>query len=124
MVFDPSFLQPCLTFLSTPGARVYFFHSILHDYPDEKARKILKHTARAMKKGYSKLILWDFVLPEKAVPSTLSALDWEMMTLYAASERSENQWKKLVEDPEIALKVNGIWSHSQFDQSVIEAELA
>ncbi|KIW92215.1 uncharacterized protein Z519_07199 [Cladophialophora bantiana CBS 173.52] len=106
------------------GARTYFLHSIIHDYPDDRAQLILKHIARAMKKGYSKLILWDFVLPEKAVAPTLSALDWEMMSFYAASERSEGQWKTLLEDPEIGLKVNGIWNYSQFDQSVIEAELA
>jgi len=77
-----------------------------------------------MTKGYSKLILWDFVLPEKAVPPTLSGLDWEMMSFYAAGERSESQWRRLLEDPEVALRVNGIWRYSQFDQSVIEAELA
>jgi hypothetical protein len=77
-----------------------------------------------MKKGYSKLILWEFVLPEKGVPPTLSSLDWEMMTFYAAGERSEGQWRSLLEAQEIGLRVNGIWSYSQFDQSVIEAELA
>ncbi|OAG45589.1 hypothetical protein AYO21_00225 [Fonsecaea monophora] len=106
------------------GARTYFLHSIIHDYPDDRAQLILKNIARAMKKGHSKLIIWDFVLPDKAVASTLTALDWEMMSFYAASERSEGQWKTLIEDPEIGLKVNGIWSYSQFDQSVIEAELA
>ncbi|KIW83260.1 hypothetical protein Z517_02505 [Fonsecaea pedrosoi CBS 271.37] len=106
------------------GARTYFLHSIIHDYPDDRAQLILKNIARAMKKGHSKLIIWDFVLPDKALASTLTALDWEMMSFYAASERSEGQWKTLLEDPEIGLKVNGIWSYSQFDQSVIEAELA
>src|ERR1700748_153921 len=107
----------------SPGARTYFLHSIIHDYPDDKARIILKHIAAAMKKGYSKLIVWDFVLPDKAVPPTLIALDWEMMSFYAASERSESQWRRLLEGPEVGLKVNGIWNYSQFDQSVIEAEL-
>ena len=99
-------------------------HSIIHDFPDEKARIILKNIVKAMKKGYSKLILWDFVLPDKAAPSGLMALDWEMMSFYAAGERSESQWRKMLEDPDIGLKVNGFWFYSQFDQSVIEAELA
>ena len=98
-------------------------HSIIHDYPDDKAKIILKNIATAMKRGYSKLIIWDFVLPDKGAPPTLMALDWEMMSFYAASERSESQWRRLLEDPELGLKVTGVWGYSQFDQSVIEAEL-
>lgn len=105
------------------GARVYFLHNIIHDWDDDKARVTLKHLAAAMKKGYSKLLLWEYVLPAKNVPPTLATLDWEMMTFWAASERSEGQWKALLEQPDVGLKVNGIWSYSQFDQSVIEAEL-
>jgi hypothetical protein len=51
-------------------------------------------------------------------------LDWEMMSFYAASERSEGHWKRLLEAPELGLKVTGIWNYSQLDQSVIEAELS
>ncbi|KAJ9613243.1 hypothetical protein H2200_003185 [Cladophialophora chaetospira] len=106
------------------GARAYFMHSIIHDYPDDKAKDILENVVTAMKKGCSKLLCWDFVLPDRGAPSTLMALDWEMMSFYAASERSESSWKRLLEDSELGLKVTGIWNYSQFDQSVIEAELA
>ncbi|KAK5216810.1 hypothetical protein LTR72_010180 [Exophiala xenobiotica] len=104
------------------GARAYFLHSIIHDYPDDRSRVILKQLAAAMKKDYSKLLIWDFMLPDKAAGSMLIALDWEMMSFYAAGERSESQWKALLED--VGLKVNGVWAYSQFDQAVIEAELA
>ena len=77
-----------------------------------------------MKKGYFKVILWDYVLPDEGVPPALSCLDWEIMTFHAARERSESERRQLLEDPEIGLTVNGIWSYSQFDQSVIEAEMA
>ena len=99
-------------------------HSIIHDYPDNRAKIILQHVAAAMKKGYSKLLIWDFVLPDKNVPPTLSGLDWEMLTFYAAEERTETHWKALLEDPDVGLRVTGIWRYSQFDQAVIEAELA
>ncbi|KIW62032.1 hypothetical protein PV05_02085 [Exophiala xenobiotica] len=101
---------------------VYFLHSIIHDYPDDRSRLILRQLAAAMKKDYSKLLIWDFVLPDKAAGSTLIALDWEMMSFYAAGERSESQWKALLENA--GLKVNGVWTYSHFDQAVIEAELA
>jgi hypothetical protein len=99
-------------------------HSIIHDYPDDRARTILQNVAGAMKKGYSKLLIWDFVLPDKRAPPTLTGLDWEMMTFYAAEERSDAHWRRLLEDSDVGLKVTGTWFYSQFDQSVIEAELA
>jgi hypothetical protein len=99
-------------------------HSIIHDNEDPRAKIILKQLAGAMKKGYSKLIIWDQVLPAKCAPAIPAALDWEMMTFFAASERTEGQWKALIENPEVGLKFNGIWEYSQYDQMVIEAELA
>lgn len=103
---------------------MYFLHSIIHDNEDARAKVILKHLAGAMKKSYSKLIIWDQVLPAKGAPAIPAALDWQMMTCFAASERTEGQWKTLLEDPEVGLKFNGIWEYSQYDQMVIEAELA
>ena len=44
-------------------------------------------------------------------------------TVPGSSERTEDQWKALIEDPEVGLKFNGIWEYSQYDQMVIEAEL-
>ncbi|KAI1615060.1 O-methyltransferase-domain-containing protein [Exophiala viscosa] len=121
-------IQPMAHDFFTPqpvqGARAYFLHNIIHDWDDDKARAILKNLAAAMKKGYSKLLLWEYVLPAKNSPPTLSALDWEMMSFWAASERSDGHWRRILEDPEIGLKVNGFWSYSQYDQTVIEAELA
>lgn len=99
-------------------------HNILHNFPDSNARTILKQTASAMKKGYSKLLLWDTVLPDKGAGANECCLDWLMMTFYGSSERTESQWRKLVEDPEIGLKVKDIVKYSQYDQDVIELELA
>ncbi len=64
------------------------------------------------------------MLPEKGVPPTLACIDWQMMTFYASGDRSEGEWRSLLEAQDVGLKVNGIWSYSQYDQSVIEAELA
>lgn len=77
-----------------------------------------------MEKGYSKLILWDQVVPDTRVNPIVAALDVAMMTFLAGAERSEMQWRKLIEDPEVGLKVTGVWYYSQYDQAVIEAELA
>jgi hypothetical protein len=34
------------------GARIYFMYSVLHDWSDESATKILTTVACAMEKGY------------------------------------------------------------------------
>lgn len=77
-----------------------------------------------MEKGYSKLIIWDQVVPDMEADATVAALDWVMLTFLAGAERTESQWKTLVEDPEIGLKIVDTWYYSQFDQAVIEIELA
>lgn len=105
-------------------ARIYFMHNILHNHMDENAKKVLKQTAAAMKKGYSKLLLWDNIMPNCDAGTILCALDWEMLTFYGTSERTEADWRKLLEDPEIGLKVADIIHYSRYDQDVIELELA
>jgi hypothetical protein len=75
----------------------------------------------ALKKGYSKVLIYDYVVPDKGAPYSLTGLDWELMNFLASTERTESQWRSLIESA--GLKITGIWSHPQFDQSVIETEL-
>lgn len=85
---------------------------------------MLRNIADAMEKGYSKLIIWDFALQDKGVSPFVATMDWQMLTWIAGKERTERDWKTLLEDPEVGLKITGIWQYSQFHQAVIEAELA
>jgi hypothetical protein len=48
-------------------ARFYHLKQIIHDWDDEKSTVILKNIAEAMKKGYSTLIVDDYVLPDEKV---------------------------------------------------------
>lgn len=99
-------------------------HSIVHNYIDERAKLILKNITNVMEPGYSKLLICDLVLPDKHVPPFPATLDWEMMTYVAAHERTEQEWRGLLEGPDIGLKITGIWHYTQYDQSIIELELA
>lgn len=90
------------------GARFYFMHSILHAHIDERAKLILKNITNVMEPGYSKLLICDLVLPDKHVPPFVAALDWEMMTYVAGHERTEKEWRSLLEDPDVGLKITGI----------------
>ena len=40
-------------------ARAYYFRTIFHDWPDQDCIAIMKHTAAAMKKDYSKLLIFE-----------------------------------------------------------------
>jgi hypothetical protein len=50
------------------GAYIYFMKFILHDWSDEQSLQILRHIHDAMTPGYSKLIIEEFILPEKDCP--------------------------------------------------------
>ena len=66
------------------GAAVYFMHLVLHDWPDEEARKILENLKPAMKPGYSRLLINDIVLTA-SMDSMVSASDLHM-TMNGAQE--------------------------------------
>ncbi|KAL9073516.1 MAG: hypothetical protein Q9157_004721 [Trypethelium eluteriae] len=78
------------------GARVYFFHFIFHDWSDEACLKILSNTVSAMKKGYSKILLNEFILPDRGCPLLPIGMDLNMMAMHAGQERTENQWRALL----------------------------
>lgn len=73
-----------------------------------------------MKRGYSKLLINDIVLPDTGATRFATISDINMLALLAAMERSEAQWRKLLE--QAGLKVIKVWQGTP--ESVIEAELA
>lgn len=72
-----------------------------------------------MKPGYSKLIINDVVLPERGAGRFATQSDMNMLSLLAAMERTEAQWRALLERG--GLKNVKIWYGSP--ESVIEAEV-
>ncbi|KAI1775544.1 S-adenosyl-L-methionine-dependent methyltransferase [Hypoxylon cercidicola] len=79
------------------GARCYYFRSIFHNWPDADCIKILKRIAEAMTPGYSKLLLSKFVLPASNAPLYPALLDIEMMCVLSGMERTEDQFRKLLD---------------------------
>ena len=77
-------------------SRFYFLGSVLHDWSDEDAKRILDNVAKAMKPGYSTLLLSENVMPDAGCHPHLSAMDMTMMTLLASKERSEGDWHRLL----------------------------
>lgn len=104
------------------GARAYYFRNIFHDWPDHSCLEIMKHIAGAMEKGYSKLIIFEWILPSKDVPLYPALLDVNMMALLNGRERTEEQWTALLEASGLkAIKFHKVAPDAE---GLIEAELA
>lgn len=103
------------------GARVYFMHNVLHDWPDDLAVKILKNVAGAMERGYSKLLIHESLISRIRPLSRVTVSDITMMACLAAKERTESEWEAVIQDS--GLQVVKIWRPPQSVESIIEAEL-
>ncbi|KAL1842331.1 hypothetical protein VTJ49DRAFT_5499 [Mycothermus thermophilus] len=105
----------------TSGARIYFMHNVLHDWPDEAALKILRALAPAMEKGYSRLLIHEsFVSTEKPL-ARVTVSDITMMACLAAAERSEEGWRGLIE--QAGMRIVKIWRAVEAVESIIEVEV-
>ncbi|KAF2756792.1 putative Sterigmatocystin 8-O-methyltransferase [Pseudovirgaria hyperparasitica] len=94
---------------------------VMHDFPDEKNVELLKHLADVMTPGYSKLIVHEICIPETGSSVWASTQDMNMMSLLAVGERSERQWKTLIE--RAGLKIAATYPASDgISESVIEVE--
>ncbi|KAK2036403.1 O-methyltransferase [Colletotrichum somersetense] len=102
-------------------ARAYYMHHILHDWPDEQARKILENQKTAMKPGYSRILIHDIVISGPTHPHVAVA-DVLMMIFGASRERTEEEWEELVRSA--GLRIVKIWRAPSATGSVIEIELA
>lgn len=58
----------------------------MHDWPDDECVEILKGLAAAMKRGYSKILINEMVVPNSLVATPV---DITMMVALAACERTE-----------------------------------
>ncbi|KAF7556310.1 hypothetical protein G7Z17_g1509 [Cylindrodendrum hubeiense] len=103
------------------GSRAYFMHAVLHDWPDDKARELLLNTRDVMIRDYSKLFVYDIVLPAKGASISQTTMDVEMMPLLSASERTKRQWEELLASA--GLKIVKFWPDPKEYEMLIEAEI-
>ena len=100
------------------GSRAYLLHYVLHDWPDDACLRILEHLKAAMRKDYSKLLIAEFVVASKGADPFNTALDLTVMSLVGSKERTEQDWRNLVQSA--GMKITGIWSLPGNHESVIE----
>jgi hypothetical protein len=99
-------------FERVPVGDVYVLSTILHDWDDEHATRILR-TIYAAAKPDSRLLIIDSVVPPGNEPGGGKWLDILMLALARGKERDERQWREL-------LAAGGFGSIT-FHEAVIEA---
>jgi O-methyltransferase domain/Dimerisation domain len=83
-------------FEAVPRGDVYVLSTILHDWNDERAAAILR-TIRAAASAETRLLVIDSVVPAGNAPDGAKWLDLLMLALLGGRERSEQQWRALLE---------------------------
>jgi O-methyltransferase domain len=119
MVYD--FFEP----QPVKQAKIYFLSHILHDWPDKQAKIILQQIRGAMN-AESVLLMSEAVMPEKGVPFVPAVMDLTMMAAFSSLERTEAQFKKLLQDA--GLELVKVWIPDSTDVkmlggTVLEARL-
>jgi hypothetical protein len=102
------------------GARTYFMANIMHNWTDGDCQKILQNVAKEMVKGYSRLLLSDHILPSTDCQLESFGRDIGMLSLHGGVERSEKQWKALLEP--VGLSITKFY-HLGKGEGLVEAVL-
>lgn len=76
-----------------------------------------------MKPGYSKLLIFEYILPDVGAALFPSLLDINMLVLLNGMERTETQWKELLSS--VGLEVVKFWYNNADNnqEGLIEARL-
>ena len=96
-------------------------HRVLHDWPDDKCREILARARDAMRPGYSKLLIHDYVILSTGASWQATSLDVTLWAVAGAKERSEEDWRQLVES--VGLRMCKVWAPVNGVESLIECDL-
>jgi hypothetical protein len=99
-----------LTETVPPGADVYMLKHVLHGYTDDKAVAILRH-CRDLVPANGSLLVIEFVLPDVIsgpAPELVGRFmsDLNMLAVTSGRERSEREWRQLLEDAGFTLTRN------------------
>lgn len=100
---------------------MYHFRAIFHDWPDSACHEILKRTVAAMTKGYSRVLITDYAIPDMQCPLLPALMDLNMIVLLTGIERTESQWRTLLGS--VGLEIVRFWTPDVEAESLIEAML-
>lgn len=79
-----------------PGGDAYIMKSIIHDWDDEPAIRILKNVRHALEgKDQGKVLLVEMVVGPPNSPGPVTLIDLEMLLLTGGRERTEEEYREL-----------------------------
>lgn len=104
------------------NARVYYFKYVLHDWSDEKAAVIFRNLRPAMKPGFSRVLIEEYILPDLGSRSLPCMTDMAVMVFCSGLERTKYRWVRLLEGV-AGLKILKFWVREGDGLGIIEAEL-
>lgn len=102
------------------GARVYFLRDIMHNWSDKNCTRILQNIGVGMEKGYSTLLIDQYVLPSTDVDLRAAEMDILMMLHTSGIQRTVPMWNELFSGA--GLRLVKVWPSSSGRESVIEVE--
>ena len=97
-IADRCVLSPGDLFAPPPPADLYLLASVLHDWDDDHAARILAALGRSATND-TRLRIFEMVLPEDAAPHRAKMSDVLMLLMFdGARERTVGQYRELLED--------------------------
>ncbi|KAJ8132021.1 hypothetical protein O1611_g1600 [Lasiodiplodia mahajangana] len=103
------------------GAKFYFVRRALHNQTDKDAKRLLTRIKDAMAAD-SVLLIDELVLGERGLDYYSAAVDLTMMSATASMERTETQWREILEA--VGLRLIKCYSYNPGTfESVIDARL-
>lgn len=90
----------------------------MHDYPDDKAVKILRNTISAMS-SVSVIIIDEMILPDKNAHWRATQMDITMMASLAGLERTVRQWEALLRDAGLDLIEQKVYTEGIMDSIIV-----
>jgi hypothetical protein len=90
-------------FESCPPGDIYLLKYIMHDWPDEKAIRILRNCRKGMAPG-GRVLIMDPVIPPDNAPHTGKTMDLVVMAIYEGGrERKEEELRQLLAAADLRL---------------------
>lgn len=85
------------------GASFYYMRNVLHDYPDNRCIELLRLQRPAMRPE-SVLLIDEVIVPNERASVYATTMDIGMMAIAASMERTESQWRALLNAAGLTIK--------------------
>ena len=85
-----------------PDGDVYILKSVVHNWDDEPAKRLLQSCRRAMR-PHARLLIAERIVPSDNAPSEAKLFDINMLTIVGGRERTYGEYRGLLESAGFAL---------------------